>query len=220
MMLDIATFQIDDLSFALELSARAGWNQTSEDWQRFLSLSPHGCFVARVDQQQVGTVTTCQLGGIGWIGMMLVDTAWRRRGIGRSLMCRALEYLTAAGSQTIRLDATELGEALYASLGFQRQFRLRRYAGTAPTGPVVPYTTELSGNELASLISFDRMVIGYDREPLLRRCGLPMSATAWCIVSLARFVVTSCVVQDGWRSMWDRAWQLRRSQDANCLSRC
>ena len=59
--------------------------------------------------------------------MMLVGERWRRKGVGRSLMGRALEHFEAEGVTTIRLDATPAGRPLYTSFGFVPDFEIRRY---------------------------------------------------------------------------------------------
>src|SRR5690348_1859424 len=107
-----------DLLGALGIGERAGWNQTEADWQRLLALSPEGCFVATSSGELAGTVTTIQYGrSLAWIGMMLVDPRFRRRGIATALMDRAIAYLRERRVETIALDATDAGRAVYTSLG-------------------------------------------------------------------------------------------------------
>src|SRR6266581_1863470 len=78
-----------DLAFADSLRELAGWNQTIDDWQTFLVLSPEGCFVAEWNGSPAGTATTvCYGKELAWIGMLLVHPAFRRRGIGRALLAR------------------------------------------------------------------------------------------------------------------------------------
>ena len=48
----------DDIPEAMRLKEIAGWNQTTADWQRFLSATPEGCFVAEHEGRVIGTVTT------------------------------------------------------------------------------------------------------------------------------------------------------------------
>ncbi len=162
------------------LSLQAGWNQTALDWLRQYRLDPAGFFVALASAKIVGTVATCQLGSVGWISMMLVSTAYRRRGIGRSLMQHALRHMEGLPVNTIRLDATALGAPLYRSLGFKDEFKLVRYAGKPqPAGrriasqvdsgvSVMPFDpTRASGPIVDSLCRIDRHAYGYDRRNLL-----------------------------------------------------
>ena len=128
-MIRIRLMTFDDLTLGLRLRLQAGWNQTPADWARFLRLQPDGCFVAEVDGTPCGTVTTCILGEVAWIGMMLVEEERRGQGIGRALMEHALGFLDSQEVRTVRLDATPMGEPLYGKLGFVEQFTLGRFEG-------------------------------------------------------------------------------------------
>ena len=119
-----------DVAAAQRLREQAGWNQTDDDWRRLLAWSPDGCWAAELDGQVVGTTAVITYGRrIAWIGMVLVEVAHRRRGIGRALLTHAIEYLDRLGVQTIALDSTPEGQPLYASLGFVDAFELARWRG-------------------------------------------------------------------------------------------
>ena len=84
--LRIRLFAKGDLAFADSLRALVGWNQTPDDWLRFLNHQPDGCFVAEWDGQPVGTATTTIYEDkVAWIGMVLVHPDARRRGIEAAL---------------------------------------------------------------------------------------------------------------------------------------
>ena len=122
----IRTMTIADLPQGMRLTALAGWNQTPADWHRFLKLQPDGCFVAVMDGQCVGTATAFIFESVAWIAMVLVDPNYRKHGLGTALMNQALTF---TGQRTVRLDATALGQPLYAKLGFVGEYELTRYAG-------------------------------------------------------------------------------------------
>jgi ribosomal protein S18 acetylase RimI-like enzyme len=119
-----------DLTFADSLRAMAGWNQTPEDWRRFMAMEPHGCFVAEWNGQAAGTATTVLYGkDLAWIGMVLVHPDFRRRGIGTGLLVQCIEYLQARQVRCIKLDATPQGRPCYEKLGFKDEWTLRRWEG-------------------------------------------------------------------------------------------
>jgi GNAT superfamily N-acetyltransferase len=159
----------EDIPFGMRLKQQAGWNQLEADWARFLALEPTGCFVAEWDGQPVGTTTTCIFGTVAWVAMVLVDPAFRGRGIGTALMAHALAYLDQRGVQSVRLDATPLGQPIYEKQGFVAEYTLARYAGTVagtdPVAGVVPFQAE----HLNGLLDLDRRVTGTDRRKLLLR---------------------------------------------------
>jgi GNAT superfamily N-acetyltransferase len=161
-----------DLKAASGLSTLAGWNQTMADWQRLLSLEPHGCFVACIGDEVRGTVTTTSYRKrFGWIGMVLVHPEVRRCGMGSALLQRGINYLDSIGVETVRLDATPLGQPVYERAGFVVEYDLARYEGTVPDGTgfggsnaIVPIEVDA----LPSIAAFDAQIFGADRSALLR----------------------------------------------------
>jgi GNAT superfamily N-acetyltransferase len=161
-----------DLGFAHALSRGAGWNQTRRDWERFLALAPQGCFLAETEGQPAGTATTTAYGKrLAWIGMVLVDPSFRRRGIGTALLEAAIGHLRDRANVTcIRLDATPEGRPLYEGLGFVAEWDLHRWVrdGSLPLeengqGPAEPREDPLP----ASALALDLAAFGADRSLLL-----------------------------------------------------
>ena len=78
-----------------------------------LQLAPAGSFAAVADDRIVGTAIGIDYGTFGWIAMMLVDPAWRGRGIGGRLLEEAIGAVPP--DIPIRLDATPLGRSALSS---------------------------------------------------------------------------------------------------------
>jgi GNAT superfamily N-acetyltransferase len=159
----------EDIPHGMRLKEQAGWNQTEADWARCLSMQPDGCFLAEKDGSPVGTVVTCVFGSVAWIAMMLVDVAYRRQGIGEALMRHALAFLEERGIRTVRLDATPLGQPLYAKLGFVVEYQLARYRGLLPRADPVPGVEPAREGQLDPIVQFDRAITRTDRSKLLLR---------------------------------------------------
>lgn len=163
-----------DLAAADELRRAAGWNQTRQDWRRLLMLQPGGCFGAFCEGVLVGTVTTTVYGTkLAWIGMMLVHPQHRRKGIGKRLMSRALEYLKEQRLPCIKLDATPAGRPLYEQLGFVAESALQRWhcgpPGRIPANAMVSEPTrELRIEDWPRVESIDAGAFGARRPQLLR----------------------------------------------------
>lgn len=81
-------------------------------------------FVAEVGGRPVGSVALSDRdGGEGWLSKLFVDAAFRKRGLGRRLLARAVEEGRARGYLRLRLETrTIYREAvrLYESGGWQR----------------------------------------------------------------------------------------------------
>ncbi|MBL9134594.1 MAG: GNAT family N-acetyltransferase [Verrucomicrobiales bacterium] len=177
-----------DLDFADDLRAAVGWNQTREDWLRFLAAAPEGCFLAEADGVPVGTATTIRYGvDLAWIGMVLVRPEWRRRGVGGALLDRCLESLRAAGVRWIRLDATPLGRPVYARLGFRAEFDLTRWeaakglvSATIDTGNLPPGWRRWEAGDGARVAALDQQAFGASRPDFLENLGL-VSSAGWVV---------------------------------------
>jgi GNAT superfamily N-acetyltransferase len=162
---------MQDVAAGVRLNQMAGWNQTASDWQRFLNVSPCGCFVAELDGHVSGTVVTLSFQNrFAWIGMVLVDPPYRGRGIGTDLLKRAIRYLDDEKIATLKLDATPQGKPLYQKLGFVPEYEIERWTLRRPATDV---PNSFASGELASapllssILDADQEVFGADRSFLL-----------------------------------------------------
>jgi ribosomal protein S18 acetylase RimI-like enzyme len=130
----IRLLAIEDLDAALALSTTVGWNQRLDDWRMLLRLAPAGSFAALSDGRIVGTAIGIDYGGFAWIAMMLVDPAWRGRGVGRRLLEAAMDAVPS--DRPIRLDATPQGRPLYERYGFEEEALIARHVADASSGVV------------------------------------------------------------------------------------
>ena len=166
----------------MRLKTAAGWNQTDADWKLLLELSRGGSFAAIVDKTVVGTVTLAEyegtvFGHVGWIGMVLVNPDFRRRGIATSLMKYATS--TAQDFDVIGLDATPQGRPVYERLGFETIGIITRWerslnADSKRFTAVNRRPASDTGDASASRISFDP-------EPRRSYSPIPAESLRGCI---------------------------------------
>lgn len=153
-----------DIPACMRLKDAAGWNQTVTDWRNLLALAPDGCFGVDCDGDLRATTTAVCFGReLAWIGMVLTDAAYRRRGLARQLMEHALAYLRNRSVAWIKLDATELGVPLYESFGFREEGRIERWIRPKGSAPGAPS----SAGRFTSDADLDREAFGADRSCLL-----------------------------------------------------
>lgn len=163
----------EDLDHALRLSTIAGWNQQLDDWRMLLRLAPAGAFAAVADARIVGTAIGIDYGGFAWIAMMLVDPAYRGRGVGRRLLDAAMGAVPP--SRPIRLDATSLGRPLYETCGFEDEAKLSRHiAERSSSGASVSErrggssdVRPLTPSDLETVIARDKEIFGGTRGAVL-----------------------------------------------------
>lgn len=166
-MIHYRIMKVHDIADGLSLCRQAGWNQLASDWEIFLHLSPNQCIVANKGSKVVGTVTTIRYQKkISWIGMVLVDPAYKRQGIGIQLMQEALQILCR--EETIKLDATPAGREVYLKLNFVDEYALSRMVRIASEKQLnVSSAQTVHKNDLPKIINFDREIFGADRQPIL-----------------------------------------------------
>ena len=162
--LTIRRLNLSDIEFVEKLRTLAGWNQTQKDLQCLIEYEPSGCFLAEWDGEPVGTATTtCYGTDIAWIGMILVQPEFRRRGIGTQLMQTCLDYLNRRQLRCIKLDASQDGRPVYERLGFQSEFEVHRWERDGDGLSIDP----TANNEKSLDFGIDRSVFGADRSRLL-----------------------------------------------------
>jgi GNAT superfamily N-acetyltransferase len=157
-----------DLAAAQGLVAEAGWNQNAADWRVFLELGRG--FAVRDGGRLAATAATLPYpSGFGWISMVLVGEAYRRRGIATRLLHRCIDALKGAGMIPV-LDATPAGREVYRPLGFRDGWQIQRWRRTGAAVPAgAGGVRALEARDWPAVLSLDAAAFGCDRSPLLAR---------------------------------------------------
>ncbi len=114
----------EDIPGAMMLKEEAGWNQTTRDWEFFLT-PPNICMVADHNGLVTGTAAAIIYGNrTAWISMVLVSKKYRGRGIAGDLLNRLMDELSSI--EVIRLDATPEGKPVYSRIGFEEDHEILR----------------------------------------------------------------------------------------------
>lgn len=158
----------DDIAEGHRLSVAVGWPHREEDWAFSLSVG-HG-LVATIDDRIVGTAMWWVFDpGVAKLGMVIVDPALQRAGIGRLLMNEVLQRLA---ERTVLLVATKAGAPLYRKLGFVDAGLIGQHQGIATKGgphDLRPGTSIRPGlpQDLPHLIELDRQANGHARPQVI-----------------------------------------------------
>ena len=156
-----------DISGALALSTEAGWNQTADDWRMLIELSPQGCIAIEVEGEVVSTATlTCYGTRLAWIGMVLTRIKYRGRGFAMRLLKECLGLADELGIESVKLDATNLGQPLYEKLGFRAEQPVERWWRAGREDAMPPSVPPPSSNDWQSA---DQNAFGVDRSALLAK---------------------------------------------------
>lgn len=153
----------DDVPATFRISCAAGWNQTEADWAMMIRLNRETCFGVECEGELAATaMLTCYGTRLAWVGMVLTDIGFQRRGFARALLARVLQEADAREIRTVKLDATDQGQPIYAGLGFVAEQRVERWLGSGGGAGAV-----LQGEPGEP----DLRAFGADRGALVRELG-------------------------------------------------
>ncbi|MEU8591093.1 GNAT family N-acetyltransferase [Streptomyces sp. NPDC048664] len=162
-----------DLSACADLCEDRGWPREEHKWGLLLTAgrgygidAPDGGLLAACVVTEYGSPQRPDLCAIG---MVLVAERHARQGVGRRLM---RHVVTETGTTTpLTLYATPHGRPLYEELGFKVTGSSDMLSGhfTALGPPPAVATRPATGEDLASLVRFDREAFGVDRTHMITR---------------------------------------------------
>lgn len=149
------------LSGALRLSAEAGWPHRLEDWAFVAGIS--NGVVAMDGDRVVATAMATPFGTTAMVNLIIVDAAMRGRGVGRDIMCRAMDTTAADAWQLV---ATEDGQPLYEKLGFRSIGKILQHQGVVGTVPATGHAQWACDSDQREILSLDSSATGMDRSSL------------------------------------------------------
>ncbi len=159
----------EDIDFATALTRAAGWASESMDsFAAFLEHDPAGCFLAEASGEKAGVCIATRYERSGFIGELVVSRPLRLLGIGQLLFQRALDYLLAAGLETLYLDGDLNAVSYYEKMGFRKLCRSLRFRGKFK-GRKHDHIRFLRPGDMDRLCALDRELFGDDRSFFLRR---------------------------------------------------
>jgi predicted N-acetyltransferase YhbS len=174
MSLSIQTLADDLLDEADRVMMAAFRSPSRRDELAFYrSLQPNSWLVATLEGALVGVGGVTCYGRFAWLGLMAVDPAMQRRGIGQALVEALIVRAHELGCEAVLLDASNTGAPVYARVGFVEDDRVRVYTRESPensmdgTPIAAQWVTPLTQDDLSALVAFDARHFGARREALL-----------------------------------------------------
>lgn len=180
----IRTIQLKDIANCKLLSDAEGWNQTEKDWKLLVDNPQNVCLLAETEHKIIGTATAMNYSDqIAWVGMVLVDEAYRGKGIGKMLISNVLNQLNSFKS--VKLDATPAGQKLYEKFGFKKEYLIHRM-----TTPLInnfqPFNSSITPepvliSDIPGLTALDASIFGAERTSLVTSLINENPESSWCI---------------------------------------
>lgn len=144
--MDLVPATAEDVDEVLRLIDAVGWVYTRAELARLIEVQPGGLELARRvggPGGPIGCAYASAWGRLGFVGLVVVERRHRGRGLGRTLMERAILALRKRGCEAVGLDALEDAQGFYSRLGFVRAWESLRF-GLRTRG-----LTPLEGSERA-----------------------------------------------------------------------
>ena len=145
------------------------WPDIVTDFEFYIDSAFCNPIKTVLGDKTVGIGVSIVFGESAWIAHIIVDSEFRKRGIGSRIVEELLNNLRAYSINTFMLIATEIGEPLYEKAGFKVVSEYCYFQRETPwkdqiiSKNVVPYTSE----HYAEIIELDKKISGESREVLL-----------------------------------------------------
>lgn len=159
----------EDLDFAVHLTDTKNWGLTEEDFLFMMELESDGCFTLWENSEKVGIVTSISYGRVGWLGNLIVDEKYRRKGAASKLVKQVINYLTSKGAETVGLYSYMDTVTFYRKLGFQYDEEFTVMEGKATKSQNEPFDIKRvkEKKDLQKIIEYDSSCLGISRRKLL-----------------------------------------------------
>ena len=163
--MSIRTLTADDLERCLDLAELVDWPREERKWRMLLGVGQAVGIERDGGALLAGGVVVLFKDALAVIGMMMVDPAQGRRGLGGRILEALLER---ANGIPAMLYATEEGRRLYERSGFETSDEVVTYDGRLSAIPPLERSIWRVGVEaLDDLGAYDSAIMGADRRSLL-----------------------------------------------------
>lgn len=120
-------------------------DDSREGVERFLKRNPNTSIVAEMDGKIVGSILCGHDGRRGCFYHVCVDEAYRRHGIGKSMVVMAMQALKEEHINKVSLIAftrNDIGNAFWNTIGWTKREDLNYYDFTLNTENIIRYNEE------------------------------------------------------------------------------
>lgn len=160
-----------ELKMIMSWAAREGWNPGKYDFISYFSLGANAYLLLCLDDKPVGSISLVQYSKeFAFIGLFIIDPAYRLQGWGKTLWNEALKRLEFCSS--IGLYAVPAQVSRYRASDFKDSHSNRRWSKNSPlktedTSHLIN-TAKNPYLMFSKLCEYDRSVFKHSREKLLQ----------------------------------------------------
>lgn len=165
--LEIRRMNRKEVEFAVQMAASEGWNPGIHDGELFYEADPQGFFIAEIAGKPVGCASAVAYDDFfGFLGLYVVKPGCRKKGIGRKLTEKCMEYL---GDRNIGLDGVVENEKKYQKvMKFKSYYSNLRFEGIGG-GEVPDGLITITAIPFEKLLEYDRKMFPAPRAGFLKK---------------------------------------------------
>lgn len=179
--LQLRNLREEEMPKIIDMAAREGWNPGRHDATAFFQADSQGFFVGEVDGVPVAYISAVNYGQCyGFVGLYIVDPAYRGQGYGYAIWAHALARL---GNMPCGLDGVPAQIENYKKSGFTYAFRQMRLAAPAMAVSSVshPLVERLAAQHIEAVMQYDASVFGTPRQSFVKAWLAMPGAQAFCV---------------------------------------
>lgn len=163
----ISKASLQEMDFFLSKAKEEGWNPGLCDALPFYSTDPNGFFIAKIDGEPVGCISTVAYNdSFGFLGFYIVIPKYRHQGIGIKLWNHGIAYL---GSRTIGLDGVVAQQKNYEKSHFKLYYKNIRYEGNVDISITPVNLADLHSVPMETLLAYDTPIFGILRNRFIQK---------------------------------------------------
>lgn len=150
----------------IDRAAAEGWNPGLSDAAAFFEADRNGFFVGELNGLPVSFISAVNYNQqYGFVGLYIVQPAYRGKGYGIQIWNHALNYL---GAVVCGLDGVPAQVENYKRSGFEYAFRQMRLATKAIHDPGLGNIHILQPDDLEQIVAYDTRIFGTSRSAFIR----------------------------------------------------
>jgi GNAT superfamily N-acetyltransferase len=156
----------DEAPEVIKLMRKIGWDHPLEQTRQNIMWGGQGSFCLAYDERIVATAICLKYSQrLAWIGLVISDPEYQRRGFARRLMNHAMEYLSDVDS--VMLDASTAGFPVYDKMGYQSLYKIHVYTGESQGFTPSSSIRRMMADDLPTIVDMDCKIMGLPRQQVL-----------------------------------------------------
>lgn len=144
-----------------------GWQDITIPFKSFLESDRCNPVKLLLNEKMLGVGTTISHSDTVWLATIVVHNQYRGKGLGTKITEHLINIAKSSGTETIYLDATDLGFPIYKKLGFEAETYYSHYKGHILGNEKAENIISYTSNYCDQVLELDHLISGENRSTLL-----------------------------------------------------